>query len=57
MAGDRCPRPTNMCRQTLGLAHPKWVVARKDMLLQLTSWSHVSALGSALWDNPTLGED
>lgn len=57
MAGDRCPRPTNMCRQTLDLAHPEWVIACKDMLLQVTGWSRVSALGSALWDNPTLGED
>ena len=55
MAGDRCPRPTNMCRQTLDLAHPEWVIAHKDMLLQLTGWSHVSVLSSALWDSPPRG--
>lgn len=58
MAGDRCMRPTNIyCRQTLGLAHPEWFIACEAMLFQLASWSHVSTLGSALWDSPTQEEN
>lgn len=51
-------RPTNIyCRQTLGLAHPEWFIACEAMLFQLASWSHVSALASALWDSPTQEEN